>query len=891
LYGLTISNDGGIKLRNGWLALDQANQGRFDNFPVDVDSIGFGSGSSGDEVWLGVAGRFAINDNLPSAAGAFRVFAVREAPGAAWKFSRLAVDRMKVSYENAAVAFSGGLDYVQNDSVYGNAFKAAVKLSVQNQFSVDGNFIAGATIAAPTTPAFRYWYVDARLVLPPPGIQLGPLPLAIWGFAGGAYSRMSASIDTVTLKATYRPNPATVFGLKAAVSIGTSANSGYIWNADGWLEAEIGAGTTLNSLSLRADNWMLTEVARREERIWGSVLINLPVSQPVLHANATLNVNLPPALRGSGWAELHFEPSRWYINAGTSQRPDSLVFLPATLDIPSTAYFMLDRDRVNAGLGVYLDTTMRKGRFRGSVSAGFEANAEIRYRPFQATGEGELWGEIVAEVNAFDKWYEILSGSARATMNFRLPDPMGIWGRVKLKYRLLSGSVKGTYKMKYSWGDTPGAGESDSEQFTVLAGSYPVAGDTAAPLTGMTWYLGLSEGAEYGTDDGVYRLRLSGAPQFLRRVTSNVVTLDRTGRSTTRTAISWQSIGTPVRDWLDDRGTLVLKAPGAALLAPATNYRAMATFVLEKQNGTSWTLLETVNSSVDFRTSGQAPILAQLVTSTDPAGTATPMYYGGPDAGAVRVQFSNTHPDLVSGAVRGVLVATGTDTVAGTWGTSGYTRSVNALPSDPTLYAFSPSAGALAPSTSYRFAVVSMDSSRTEHRAVSFATSRYASLQDHVAASALTVTAERGAGPLTQAGSYLLGARVVLAGPEPIAWSDIDSIEVTGLAGWVVTPRTRCAWAGGATPQLAGPGISRSKLCGADPVIENVLDIAFSAPADDQLPPSSTATITVRLNHRREGWRSFTYSLPSLAAAAAQAAATTTAVAPAVTVDVTKVRP
>ena len=65
------------------------------------------------------------------------------------------------------------------------------------------------------------------------------------------------------------------------------------------------------------------------------------------------------------------------------------------------------------------------------------------------------------------------------------------------------------------------------------------------------------------------------------------------------------------------------------------------------------------------------------------------------------------------------------------------------------------------------------------------------------------ITATRGPGPVSGSGSYLLGARVVLTSAEPITWADIDSLEVTGLSGWTITPRTRCAWAGGLAPQLA----------------------------------------------------------------------------------------
>jgi hypothetical protein len=71
-----------------------------------------------------------------------------------------------------------------------------------------------------------------------------------------------------------------------------------------------------------------------------------------------------------------------------------------------------------------------------------------------------------------------------------------------------------------------------------------------------------------------------------------------------------------------------------------------------------------------------------------------------------------------------------------------------------------------------------------------------------------------------------------------------------------------------------------------------VLEVEFAAESDALLPPSSTPSLTIRLNHRREGWRTFTFNLPTLAdavAAQTQAAASTTA--PPVQVDVTRISP
>lgn len=881
--GLKILSTGELKLDRGWITFAEPGAADFKNFPVALDSIGFGSGTTGNQVWLGVAGRFQLNENLPAAAGAFRLFAKRDAVGSPWRFERVAVDKLDMTFRNAAVEFRGMLEYVTGDPIYGDAFKAAVRLSVKEQFNVDGNFIVGATRAdttasttstgSPTgdggeaTPqaaaaSFRYWYVNARLMLPPPGIQLGTLPLSLYGFGGGAFSRMRARVDTTTLVATYVPDASVGFGLKALVSLGTTANQGFVWNADVTLEATMAPSGGLQSLTMRGDNWMITEVSRREKKIWGTVVVDLPVSRPELHANLVLNVDLKPAMEGRGWAELHFDPSVWYVNVGTPSRPDSLTLLPGSLNLKNTAFFMMDGQGVDAGFNTFLQKTKTSGKFYGRVAAGFEANARMRYRPFLVAGDGELWGEIVAKV----KGYTLLEGTARATMAFRMPNPMGIEGRIRVRYKLLQGTLRGRYSMRYSWG--AGADEtSDTSQFVMVATTSPLHLDSAAAPNGVTYYLGMNEGTEYGTEDGaLWRLRLAATPSITRRVITSPAR-GCTGRACAPIT-SWVSIGTVVRTWDEERTALTLRAPGYAALLAGTRYRATAQFVLEKYIASQWTQMNSVTKVVEFATAPTPVTLAQLLESVDPPGTASPMYYGGPNRGAVRVRFTNVHADLTNRAVVGVVTA-GPDSVAGAWATGGsYPFALrNQGTGDPTRYAFTPAAGALAPSASYRFALVGADTARREVIGVSFRTSAYASLSEHVNASTRTVTPNRGAGPVSGSGNYLLGVTVMLGGPEVITWNDIDSIDVVGVSsGWEVEPRTRCHWVGGtpANPAVAAIGLTVQQLCGGSPVYENLLRITFSAPADASLPAANLASITVRLNHRREGWQTFTFTIPQL---------------------------
>lgn len=886
VYKLSITSEGDIELGGGWLAFDQANEASFKAFPVALDSIGFGRAGP-DQVWLGVAGRFSFSDNLPAAAGLFRVFAGRDGQHAPWHFTRIAVDKLELSFTNSVTSFRGALEYVEDDAVYGDGFKAALRLNVMivrgSDFSVDGNVRVGVAPGNAAAPSFRYWYVDAKALFAP-GLQIGTLPLALYGFGGGAYSRMRASLDTLTLKATYVPDDSTLFGFKALVSLGTTAQQGYAWNADVTLEATVAPAGGLQSLTLRGDHWMLTEVSKRAKKIWGTVVIDLPVSQPVLHADMVLNVDLkqrdtssgPSALRGTGWAEIHFEPSTWYVNVGTRTRPNAMVLLPDAIRLQSTSYLMLNPKGIDAGFAARLQKVKQSSSFYGKIDALFEANAEMRYRPFMAAGDGTIWGEIVAKVKSGGSYYTLMEGNARATMAFHFPDPTRMWGEVRLRYKLLNGSVRGTYKMRYSWGDAEQADDT-TQQFILVAATSPTIGDTAAAVTGVTYYLGMSEGAEYGTDDGsVYRMRLTSTPAIgLGVVTYMQVRDPNTGKISTRPVVSrYESIGAAQREWDSERTELTLKAPGLVTLQPGAPYQATAQFTLEKYQAGAWVTDRVVTSTVTFTTSGVAPTVGQLVVSTDPAGSASPLYYGGSNAGAALMQFSNAHPDLAGRAVVGTVLANGTDTVPGTWTPAAYgLAAAGGVAPDPgkntaaTLYAFLPSGGALAPSTGYRFALVSNDSARREHYAVSFGTSRYATLVEHVTTSAATVAPTRGPGPVSGSGSYLLALQIALAGPEAIAWGDIDSIDIQGLgSGWTVTPRTRCRLLPIVVPQdvgVVGLGTTLASACGDKPIFENVLEVAFSAATDAELPAAAAGSVTVRLQHRREGWQSFSYTIPA----------------------------
>ena len=92
-------------------------------------------------------------------------------------------------------------------------------------------------------------------------------------------------------------------------------------------------------------------------------------------------------------------------------------------------------------------------------------------------------------------------------------------------------------------------------------------------------------------------------------------------------------------------------------------------------------------------------------------------------------------------------------------------------------------------------------------------------------------------------------------------------------------------WGFGLAFALIAPLLGAQSVRPYQPAID-VLDYDLSLDLPDTgAVIRGTATLTVRLNHRREGWRSFTFTLPTASAAAAATAPVTTQP----TVDVTGV--
>jgi hypothetical protein len=220
-------------------------------FPVSIDKIGVVAQDHEIGIRFDIA--VSLMKDAFSAKGAVGIFAKQKPVSGSegskedhrykqrWQYDRLELYRMSVKADMGAMTFQGILDFMNDDPIYGNGFRAKVKATFGNKKgnegsdkgiscaaifgkketkqSVDATHEKAGTEETVTTEIYRYWYIDAAVT----GIKIPVSPgLNITGFAGGAFYKMSrkpeGSISEFSPSGlVYVPDNKTQLGVKAMV--------------------------------------------------------------------------------------------------------------------------------------------------------------------------------------------------------------------------------------------------------------------------------------------------------------------------------------------------------------------------------------------------------------------------------------------------------------------------------------------------------------------------------------------------------------------------------------------------------------------------------------------------------------------------------------------------
>ncbi len=482
-------------------------------FPITINKVDMVTGTRDGQ--FAAALQFTLNVNLHSGAsgvsgGTTLKLWTKLETGAGQQrfvFDGIEIDSIGINADMAAVKVRGALNLFSNDQTFGNGFRGAVMATFLDKMTV------GATAQFGSVSDFRYWYVDAKAILPS-GIPIFT-GMGIYGFGGGAWYRMSRtgqsniSGQTITSDSatttsavnsgfTYAPNRNASFGFAAAAVIGTHP-SPESFNADAGLEAQFTNNGGLSQMSLIGNGYMLCQISERTKaKILSDANITYYPSTKTLHG--VLNVRIANAnpLQGGGQAVLHFDPNVWYIKIGEPAQPCSLslsnwlqanAYIMTGMQLPTPQLptelqqyqgVVQSRNRnIETGNGFAFGASQqfRTGRqpylvFYGDITAlyGFDL-ALLKYEGVTCEGiSGNMglngWyasGQVYAYLNAIigmhiDVWaYEgykkILDLTLAAILQGGAPNPTWLKGTVSGNYNILGGAVKGRCEYKFSLGE------------------------------------------------------------------------------------------------------------------------------------------------------------------------------------------------------------------------------------------------------------------------------------------------------------------------------------------------------------------------------------------------------------------------------------------------------
>jgi hypothetical protein len=431
-------------------------------FPVSIDNVKYvPKTKQGDEVFRGGVAFELIVNLTEKFAGRTKlevVGAVEKPAGKKFKptFISAQVDSVGLFIKTSAVTIDGFAVFYQDHPIYGNGFAGSVKASFTTaQIEIQASARFGSTSYQSGSP-YRYWYVDGKAILPPPGVAFLP-GYAFYGLGVAAWQRMNvttipnvnvASVANATTTTTttssgasFTPNAGIGFGFGLTAVLGTTPDPKK-FNADVTLGGQFSPSGGLIDINITGELWAMAKLLERASApVHGTIAMNYNHPSRIFHMQAKVDINKAPITTPGGVnMVMHLEglTGNWYVKIGEPANRNII----KVYNINTESYFMFGKsitaptgfsqtianglsaagvgvagpnaDATNnaiagngfaAGVGVTFDTGNRYRNIIGRVNlayhiaAGFEVNLSLLRYPDNAfcAGGGSL--------NGVNKWY------------------------------------------------------------------------------------------------------------------------------------------------------------------------------------------------------------------------------------------------------------------------------------------------------------------------------------------------------------------------------------------------------------------------------------------------------------------------------------------------------
>lgn len=227
------------------------------NFPVNISNIALICMQN--DLGLSVGFNLQLSDFIKSVGGTLMIKGdLTPSKGIqSWKYKGFGIGgfNLNASFDNV-MTLTGQLKMLEDDPVYGNAISGSLSMSFQE--GLDGLTVNANTMFGKI--GYSYWFVDAKVGLPPPGIQIGMFKIT--GFSGGASYQMKkigANQTNISLSGcSYTPNNSYGLGVKAGVLFSVAQED--LVNAEASFEILFNKSGGLNFLGFYGDAKFLGKI-------------------------------------------------------------------------------------------------------------------------------------------------------------------------------------------------------------------------------------------------------------------------------------------------------------------------------------------------------------------------------------------------------------------------------------------------------------------------------------------------------------------------------------------------------------------------------------------------------------------------------------------------------
>lgn len=429
------------------------------------------------------------------------------------QFDGVSVNSIVLNFQSGPFSLTGLIQFMENDPVYGKGFNGNINFTIDRVMTAP----AQASVWFGRVNGMRYFYVDAAVPITIPvgtnvaiyrfmgGIyyhmsRTGNVPLE-----NQLYSNAFGTANQ------YAPDANVGLGIKAGVTIGSYPLEKPC-NGDAALEVAFNGNGGMSFISFTGNVFFMTSINQRMNvnpnnvPMVASMIMQYDFQNDALHAALGANVHFP-GVTGSGQASLHFEPALWYVHVG---RPQTRVNLTVINLLNMSAYFetgqlidpmpsppsqvtsvvsanglydQRDENALTAGGGLAFGAAFNTGMggefglgdfeiyYSVTAGAGFDimilnygANAHcqnssvvVGLNGWYSTGQiyAYLQGVVGISGEVMNQSFNvtILSLSAAAILQARLPNPTWIGGSVGCDYDILGGVVSGHVDCAFSVGN------------------------------------------------------------------------------------------------------------------------------------------------------------------------------------------------------------------------------------------------------------------------------------------------------------------------------------------------------------------------------------------------------------------------------------------------------